>query len=300
MNDFIIPLADEIHFIKGERNGKLPYSNSLLVKDYLIDTGISRRHLRRLKKEFQVNNVLFSHWHEDHIRDNSMLKGANFSCHLLDKEVIIDSRKFVDYYAIENTPSEPFFKKYLYEIIKIQDTIVNHVFNDEEILEIGNSYHLKVIHSPGHTAGHCCFYETSSKIAFLADIDLSSFGPWYGALDSNLLHFEGSIDNLLKLDIDITITGHNGMVEGRNNIKERLLEYKSVIDKREDKILQFMPENKPINLNDLAHKNIIYRSYNDVFSEYLHVAEKIMLQKHFDKFLKNGIVEKVEKGYILS
>ena len=155
------------------------------------------------------------------------------------------------------------------------------------------------IHSPGHTAGHCCFYETGSKIAFLADIDLSSFGPWYGGLDSNLLQFEESIDNLLKLDIDIAITGHNGMVEGRKHVKERLNKYKLIIDRREKKILQYIPEKKPINLNDLTHKNIIYRSYNDVFSEYLHVAEKIMLQKHFDKFLKNGIVENAEKGYIL-
>jgi nitrogenase subunit NifH len=101
------------------------------------------------------------------------------------------------------------------------------------------------------------------------------------------------------LEIDIAITGHNGIVEGRKQVKERLNKYKSVIDKREEKILQSIPEKKTITLNELTHKNIIYRSYNDIFSEYLHVAEKIMLQKHFDKFLKNGVVEKAEKGYIL-
>jgi len=299
MNEFIIPLTNEIFFIKGERNGKLPFSNSLLVKDYLIDTGISRKHLRKLKKEFQINNVIFSHWHEDHIRDNLMLKGSNFYCHPLDKEVIEDSKKFVDYYAIENTPSEPFFKQYLYEIIKIQDTCVNQVLTDGEVLTIGDSLFLKVIHSPGHTAGHCCFFEIGSKVAFLADIDLSSFGPWYGALDSNLLEFEESIDKLLHLDIDIAITGHNGMIEGKKNVKERLNKYKIVIEKREEKIFQLIPEKKLIDINNLTYKNIIYRSYNDVFSEYLHVAEKIMLQKHFDKFLRNGIVEKIENGYLL-
>ena len=59
MNEFIIPLADDIYFIRGERNGKLPFSNSLLVKDYLIDTGVSRKHLRRLQKEFQVNLIKY-------------------------------------------------------------------------------------------------------------------------------------------------------------------------------------------------------------------------------------------------
>ena len=58
MEDFIIPLTEDIYFIRGERNGKVPFSNSLLIKDYLIDTGISKKHLRKLKKEFPVNLVI--------------------------------------------------------------------------------------------------------------------------------------------------------------------------------------------------------------------------------------------------
>ncbi len=299
MNDFIIPLADEIFFVKGERNGKLPYSNSLLVGNYLIDTGVSRKHLRKLRKEFQIKNVCLTHWHEDHVRDNEMLAGARFLCHPLDKQVIENTKRFIDYYCVEKTPSEPLFKQYLFEILKIHDTRIDKTIEDGDIVKIGNSIHLKVIHSPGHSAGHCCFYESESRIGFLADIDLSSFGPWYGGLDSNLIHFEESINSLINLDIDIAITGHNGMVEGRKNIKERLLAYKSIISKREDKILHHISEKKIFSIRDLTHKNIIYRSYNDVFSEYLHVAEKMMLQKHFDKFLENGIFEQTEKGYVM-
>ena len=139
MNEFIVPLTDEIFFIKGERNGKLPYSNSILFKDYLVDTGVSRKNIRKLKKKFNISSVCFSHWHEDHCRDSFLLKDAEFFCHTLDKEVIENSKKFADYYAIENTPSESLFKKYLYEVLKIQDTCINQILKDGEILEVHES-----------------------------------------------------------------------------------------------------------------------------------------------------------------
>ena len=44
MNEFVQPLSDEfkdIYFIKGARNGRYPFSHSLLIMDCLIDTGIS-------------------------------------------------------------------------------------------------------------------------------------------------------------------------------------------------------------------------------------------------------------------
>ncbi|MFX1275434.1 MAG: MBL fold metallo-hydrolase [Promethearchaeota archaeon] len=299
MNDFIIPITEQIYFIKGERNGKLPYSNSILYKDHLIDTGISRKHLRKVNKDFLINTVFFSHWHEDHIRDNLILKNVDHFCHPLDKEVIENSRKFIDYYCVEKTPSEPLFKQYLYDIIRIQDTRVEKIFRDGQLFTIGNDIQVKVIHSPGHSAGHCCFYDLNSKIAFLGDIDLSSFGPWYGCLDSNLMQFEESIDKLLHIDIDMAISGHNGMVEGRKKVRDRLNDYKSIIEKREERILQYFSEKKPTIISDLVRKNIIYHSYKDAFSEYLLVAEKIMLQKHFEKFLNNGRIENVEKGYTL-
>jgi glyoxylase-like metal-dependent hydrolase (beta-lactamase superfamily II) len=65
------------------------------------------------------------------------------------------------------------------DLLKVENAKVNSTFEDNEIIDIGEDYKMKVIHTPGHSAGHCCFYELNSKIAFLADIDFSSFGPWY-------------------------------------------------------------------------------------------------------------------------
>jgi metal-dependent hydrolase (beta-lactamase superfamily II) len=66
MNDMIVTISEdfpEIFFVKGQRNGKYPYSHSMLIKDTLIDTGISSGFLRKLKRKIKINNVILSHWH---------------------------------------------------------------------------------------------------------------------------------------------------------------------------------------------------------------------------------------------
>ena len=302
MNDIIQPLSDEfekIYFVKGQRGGRVPFSHSLLIDDHIIDTGISRKHLRALKKQFPVNHVIFSHWHEDHVRDNQMLADATHSSHAIDKPIIEDARKFMEYYGALNSPMEEFMEDYLYGALKIKDTEINSTFEDGEIIEIGEDFRLKVVHTPGHSAGHCCFIELNTKIGFLADIDLSSFGPWYGCKDCDVIDFEESIDNLKNLNIEIAVTAHNGLIEGSSEINKKLDDYKSIIFQRDDLILERLSENNPTSVEDLMRKKIIYHKYNDGYLDFLYVAEKIMLQKHLDKFLKQNIVEAKNGRYTL-
>ncbi|MGV9198135.1 MAG: MBL fold metallo-hydrolase [Promethearchaeia archaeon] len=55
------------------RNGNIPFSNAFLVEDHLFDTGISPIRLRHVQKNFSIKKIIFSHWHDDHIRDNKRL-----------------------------------------------------------------------------------------------------------------------------------------------------------------------------------------------------------------------------------
>ncbi|MHA1432095.1 MAG: MBL fold metallo-hydrolase [Candidatus Freyarchaeota archaeon] len=71
---------------------------------------------------------------------------------------------------------------------------------------------LQVLHTPGHSRGHCCFLLPEEKIVFLSDIDLTSFGPWYGALDSNVDDFIDSIEKLKRMSFEIAVTSHKGEV----------------------------------------------------------------------------------------
>jgi len=299
MDNFVEHFTDEfkkIYFIRGARNGKYPYSHSLLIEDYLIDTGISSRLLRKLKRQFPINNVLLSHWHEDHTSGNRLLSNSKFFIHSNDKFLIENVDKFNEFYGISNSPAEEEFD-WLWENLKLENTKIEKTLADNEIIKVSNDYELRVIHTPGHTAGHCSFLELNSKIAFLADIDLTNF-VFYAGIDSNLIDFEESIDKLLDMDIEMVVTGHRGIIEGGKEIKEELIKYKSVIHKRDERILSNFSETKPILVIDFKGKNLIYKYYSE-FKNYEIIAEMIMIQKHFDKFIKNKVIQPEGKGFIL-
>lgn len=300
MSDFVHPISDEfkeIFFIKGAREGKYPYSHSLLIGDVLIDTGISSRLLRKLKRLYPINTVLLSHWHEDHTSGNRLLSSAKFYIHSKDRYLIENVNKFNEFYGISNTPGEEEFE-WLMEGLRLKNTKIDELIEDNQIIKVANGLNIRIIHTPGHTAGHCAFFELNSKIAFLADIDLTNF-VFYAGIDSNLMDFEDSLEKLIQFDIKTAITGHRGIIDGEKSIREELIEYKSIIQKRDGRILSYLSETTPKRVIDLKNKNIIYKYYSQ-FKEYEIIAELIMVQKHLDKFITNGCVEQKGNGYILS
>ncbi|MFX1570046.1 MAG: MBL fold metallo-hydrolase [Promethearchaeota archaeon] len=299
MNGFIHPISsdfEDIYFIEGARDGKYPYSHSLLIKDLLIDTGISSRLLRKLKRLCPINTVLLSHWHEDHTSGNRLLPNAKFHIHSKDQYIIQNVNKFNEFYGISNTAGEEEFD-WLMEGFRLKNTKIDEVLEDNQIIKLGNGYDIKIIHTPGHTAGHCAFLELNSKIAFLADIDLTNF-VFYAGIDSNLMDFENSLDRLGLFDIKTAVTGHRGIVEGEKKIKKEIENYKSIISKRDDRILSYLSETNPKTVLDLKNQNLIYKYYSQ-FKEYEIIAEMIMIQKHFDKFLEKGIIGSKNNGYVL-
>ena len=301
MSDFIESISDDndnFFFIKGERDGRYPYSHSLLINDYLIDTGVSDRRLKKLKRNYNVNHVLLSHWHEDHISGNNMLDNTKFYCHPKDKHIIEDLTKMDEFYGVKGMSFDNIYDDVM-KMLNMSNTKIDGLFNDNEILDLGNDMQLKVIHTPGHSAGHCSFYELNSQIAFLADIDLTSFGPWYAGIDSGVMDFEESIKKLINIDIEVAVTSHKGLFTGKKLIKEKLHDFLSHIYERDELILAELSETRPKNIEDLSNKNIIYKFYG-MFEEYEFIAEKIMFKYHFDKFLKNNVIEPKGNGYILS
>jgi glyoxylase-like metal-dependent hydrolase (beta-lactamase superfamily II) len=301
MDDFIQPLSEnfsDIFFIKGKNNARYPYSNSLLIGDHLIDTGISPNHLRKLKRKFPINHVLFTHWHEDHISGNYLLNNVKFYCHSKDVLPIENVEKMIPLYNVRNTPVEEELIS-LIKLLRMQNIKIDALIEDNDIVDIGNQLKLKVLFTPGHTAGHCAFYELNSKIAFLGDIDLTRH-PYYGNLDANLIEFEESIAKIKSLDINIVVTGHRGIIEGKKKINEEIEKYKSILQGRDERILAFFSErSRAIKLNDFKNRNIIYRKYT-AFKDFEVIAELLMIKKHLEKFQNADVIMEEKKGYMLS
>jgi len=298
MNDFIQPLNEDIFFIKGKNNARYPYSNSLLIGDHLIDTGISPHYLRKLKRTFPINHVFLSHWHEDHISGNYLLNNVKFYCHSKDELPIENVKKMIPLYNVRNTPIEDELKS-LIKLLRMQNVKIDTLIEDNDIFNIGNQLKLKVLFTPGHTAGHCAFYELKTKIAFLGDIDLSKY-PFYGSTDANLEDFEKSITRIKNLDLNIVATGHRRVIEGKKKIFEEFEKYESIIQERDERILSYFSEReRPVSLKDLKNKNIIYRKYT-AFKDFELIAEILMIEKHLEKFQNADLISKEKKGYLLN
>ena len=300
MEDFVKPLSYEfenIYFIEGELRARYPYSNSMLIGDCLIDTGISPKRLKRLKKRFPINKVFLTHWHEDHISGNYLLRDAKFYCHSKDKTPIENVDKMIPLYNVKNTPIEDDLKS-LIKLLRMQNIKIDTLIEDNDIFSIDDQLKLKVIFTPGHTAGHCAYYELNSKIAFLGDIDLSKH-PYYGNLDASLIEFEDSIAKIKSLDVNIVVTGHRGIIEGKKKINEEIEKYNSILKKRDERILSLFSErSRPIQLIEFKENNLIYRKYS-AYKHFEFIAELLMVEKHLEKFLKNNLISKENNGYIL-
>ena len=52
---------------------------------------------------------------------------------------------------------------------------------------------------PGHTCGHCVLLVEPGGIAFIGDIDLSSFGPYYGDATSSLAEFRRTLEAVKEI-----------------------------------------------------------------------------------------------------
>jgi glyoxylase-like metal-dependent hydrolase (beta-lactamase superfamily II) len=97
---------------------------------------------------------------------------------------------------------------FLNKINPIRPTAADILLEDGDSLE---EYGLdaKVIHTPGHTAGHCCFI-FQNGIAFSGDLIGRRFGPHIqNLLATHWLKIPGSIQKLKRENPDFIYTGHS-------------------------------------------------------------------------------------------
>ncbi|AAB88992.1 MULTISPECIES: MBL fold metallo-hydrolase [Archaeoglobus] len=247
--------------IEAPNSGKYPFSHSLLIgKSCIIDTG-SGEALAPLR----VDCVLNTHWHEDHIAMNSI--GRKVLAHPLDAEAIESYEEFRRRYGIGDS---------VRLFINFEFGQVDDVFEDGEQLEF-EGVSVEVIHTPGHSAGHCCFV-INNEAVFLGDIDLTSFGPWYGCLDCDVDDFVRSVKKMMReverRDIEIAIPSHGRPVYGKEEIIGAMREYLKKIFERDKAIRELVRLGV-----DPVGKGIIYRKIPEPREIYLHF-EKIMVEKH--------------------
>ena len=89
--------------------------------------------------------------------------------------------------------------------------------NDGDEIQIGDE-NFQVLHTPGHTPGCICLYNTVSKSLISGDTVFSngSFGR-YDFPGGNLQLLKNSINRLAGLDVENLYPGHESFIEGGGN-----------------------------------------------------------------------------------
>jgi len=290
----------KLRFIRG---GKYPQSNSVLIDDDLrtiIDPACDEEKLVSIRRQRPIELIINSHGHEDHILYNYLFPAAQLWVHELDAAVFKDMDTFSGQFfppdeVDEKTKAD--WSQFLTEVVKLQPREPDRLLEDGEILDFGHT-RARVLHTPGHTAGHLSFHFMEEKVIFLADLDLVKFGPYYGDNASSIDDTIKSLQRLAKIEADVYLVSH-GKVPILDGDPAHIERYLQVIHQREEKLLDFLASG-PKTIQEITDHGIIYGGHklsNGAWD--LSKSEKSMMQKHVDRLERDGRVKEEDGAYCL-
>jgi glyoxylase-like metal-dependent hydrolase (beta-lactamase superfamily II) len=272
----------------GKNNGKYPYGNSILIDDdvtAIIDPSLMVREAYAALPTQKIDLLFNSHYHEDHGVGNSLFPEAPLHVHPLDAPALRSLDTLFDYYGMDeasNTMWKPVVvEKYFYQP---REHLVE--FNDGDVFDFGRT-RMRVMHTPGHTGGHCCFFFENEGVLFVADWDLTWFGPVYADVTSDLADSITSLTRIRDLNARALVSFHEvGVCE--ENQHAVVTQYRDIIYDREQRLLDFLAT--PRTLEEIIKKRIVYRKdYSNVV--WIDAVEKNSMVLHLRQLMQEGRVD---------
>jgi glyoxylase-like metal-dependent hydrolase (beta-lactamase superfamily II) len=289
-----------VTILASEGGGRYPDGRSLLIAgpegalavDPSLSVSTRRDDLPR------VDRVLLSHCHEDHLAGMDRFPGAPCSVHELDLPALRSVDGLMAAYGYSSDPDvEARWRRTVLDDFHFRPRPDATAIRDGEAIDLGGGVSVHVVHAPGHTAGHCCLLVEPDGVLYLADVDLSSFGPYYGDAVSSLADFERTLAALRDVDAGRWVTFHHiGVIEDRAAFLERLDRYAAVIETRERRLLDLLRQ--PRTVGDLVAARIVYRPHDEV--PYADPVERRSIAQHLDRLLAGDAVAEVEPGRFLA
>ncbi len=288
-------LSENLYLVVGQNKGRFPSAHSFLVKDRLcalIDSGCGFEVLRKIRESFSVDMVINSHGHPDHSSGNWLFpdiplyaprEGEGSHGRLLP----LSHRFFGE------GPLADHWQQWIQQTMGFIDREATDFFSDGHVFDFGR-LKLRAIHTPGHTLDHYCLFEPESRILLSFDIDLTSFGPWYGNLESNLSKFRRSIDTVRNLEPRLIASSH--LLPLSRGIKRALQDYVSVLDTRRRKIFELVSIGAE--RSDLVDAAPIYRNHA-YEPELFRFFERRMIDLHLEELAAEGFIRNTNGKYCL-
>lgn len=175
----------------------------------LIDTGLGVANIKKVidsLTELPVM-VITTHVHWDHIGGHKHFN--NIAVHEAEKEWLSIQFPIPLQVVKNNLTCNPcnFPTDFNLDNYQIYKGVPHMTFNDGDCLDLGNRT-LTVIHTPGHSPGHCCFYEPEKKYLYSGDlIYRGCLDAFYPTTDPKL--FRQSVIKIQQLEINRVLPAHH-------------------------------------------------------------------------------------------
>ena len=276
----------------GARGGKYPDGSSLLVTGadgaVIVDPSLSVAAAAELPR---VDRVVNSHCHEDHVAGNHRFPDVPWHFHALDLPGIRSLDGMMAIYGFAGAVDAA-FRRVVVEDFHWTARPDAVPYADGDVFDLGG-VRVRAIHAPGHTRGHCVLAIEPDGVLYLGDIDLSSFGPYYGDAWSSLADFERTLARVRDIDARWYATFHHvGVLDGRAAFLDRLDRFTAVIADRERRLLEYLAA--PRTLDEIAEHRFVYRKGDPV--PFAAPVERRSMSQHLARLARQGRVREAEPG----
>ncbi len=282
----------------GEKNGKYPEANQVIVTGRDTRAALDAPLVaNRIGAPFDAADlVVLGHVHEDHMAGLHRRPHAPVHVHRDDIPAARSWQGYADALGVSQAVRPALLAKLQRELhyAPRPDAVP---YDDGAVWDLGGM-RLRAVHMPGHTAGHCALLIEPHGIAFIGDIDLSGFGPYYGDASSSLASFRKTLKQLPDLPANVWITGHHrGVYTDRATFLADLAAFEAKLASREQHLLDLLGAS-PKSLEDLVACRLLYPP--DYEELWVTDVERRSIRQHLDELMEQGRVALVDGVYDLA
>lgn len=287
-----------IKFVPGRKGGRYPYCHSLVLEGegetWVVDPASDKDYLQHLARTRRVTAVFISHFHEDHQKYNYLFPQARFYVPAPEVAAFTSMEGVFSLMGLKDARYRQYWQETLLKEFRYRP--LDHLFpyTPGQRFQLGEIT-LEIIAAPGHTPGHSCFHFPQQQLLYLADVDLTPFGPWYGDATSDLEAFEATLERLRHFQARTYLTAHEQGVFTVAQFQAGLAYFRQVMAHREARLLELL--RTPQTLRQLLARRLIYDKVKEPAFVYEHM-ETQMLQKHLERLLKQGAIQPTPAGYV--